>query len=307
MDRKEILRRVNSSEAYDMKMEFGGFGRIDRTQPNIIKVEKYKEYNNNVSVTEKVKCNACLLAVSIYKEAYQFLREFAWRKKEITVPNYLQCKYLYELYLGDEIYVGDTMNTFSQMQKHIENSFPLIFGMEEEIRKRRESIWRELEIFAGLCHSAGNQIPVPHSLVTLRAGGYGNGDSWKLNMQKIYQAYQGRQKEGGIDDKPLMELLNPTGENKKKQMVSNCKAWLERFGTFNCFVNANFLEAFCDEDEDGDYLPKIFWAGDVWKTDVSSRVQLPNTELEMLKYLREINQMIRKRNQDIVNALLDEN
>lgn len=97
------------------------------------------------------------------------------------------------------------------------------------------------EAFFRLYHTAGNFIPAP--LEFQSRGGRPVCDYWDLTLACVYHYYTGIQY-------PLSWIVQNEG-------IPVCHRWLDSFGTWNGFVERNFLQDFIGPDG----TPKELWTG----------------------------------------------
>lgn len=99
------------------------------------------------------------------------------------------------------------------------------------------------EMFFSLCHTVGNFLPVPPAFQDRGSMQLPSHDYWDLALMCIYHYYSGIKY-------PLSWLV-------KADSIPVCHQWLDSFGTWNGFVEQNFLQDFIGPDG----TPKELWKG----------------------------------------------
>lgn len=300
---------------YDMKDEFSDLLKFNTSDSNLEKWKKYKSYKVDENSVYGIDCDVCCFAVSIYNEAFEFLKickSPTKQYKKISTKDLVSCciakkegglveiiplknifatdicytrEYKYQLILNTsnskEYYRGDVMTSFTNTFNHYNKNF-----------KENKNIEDEIEKLAKLYHTIGNMIPVPTGFNIGRAGSYAKFDYWDLTMMKIKEWYDDK-----TNDKPLNELLHNDLDS-----IMYCKKWLKHFDIWKDFVEKNHLEVFTESCEEEVYKPLPFWAEHSYESH-----DLPSDEKEFLKYLQLLNNLIIKRNSNIINLIEKQN
>ncbi|WP_373471413.1 DUF6994 family protein [Carnobacterium alterfunditum] len=297
---RSLLFKDDKAVIYDMKDEYKNKKVLDivESDTNIIKWEKYKQYNP-AHDKDSIDCDVCELAVYVYHKSWRFLKERKVNANRPTKqykekPNYYVRNHKYQLvinhYKEKEYYRGDTMTSFKNTHNHYKKHF-----------ESNDKIKEQIEKFAKLHHTIGNMIPVPSYFNSERSGNFARYDFWDLTMRQIKKWYKDR------DDKPLKQLLNPDGNNKEEEKsIALCKKWLNYFTCWNDFVKKNYLQNFIQlvegdellKDEDGEYIPLVFWTNHSYE-----KFYLPLKPEIFYEYLRILNDTIEKRNEAILLEL----
>lgn len=154
---------------------------------------------------------------------------------------------------------GDTMTS---LQHSLNSSIRLIETEEERQRRGRKRISlayqiellsstsdflartgkiKGLDSFAVLYHTIGNMIPVPPMFNASRSN-FGADDYWDVTLMKIKEWYDSR------DRATLAALLHKKEESD--QAVETCEKWLTWFGSWNGFLEKNYLNDFVDRNNE---------------------------------------------------------
>ena len=189
-------------------------------------------------------------------------------------------RYVYLCYEKDpRYYDGKRGNGFAGGQGSLSQSLQIFMNIAEE--EREEKFIKEgkkdvdvkcLKEFIECNHTLGNFIPVPFE----RNGGSFNkpraattNDFWDLTLYRIYCWYGKNTDMNKVEfekcdcekNKDLCDLLGNDCKNAKL-----CIQWLKAFGSWDKFVEDNFLEMYVvknEADEDNKYgIPKPLWCND---------------------------------------------
>ena len=300
---------------YDMKDEFSNLLKFKENDSNLDKWRKFKSYKVDENSVYGIDCDVCELAVFIYNKTFDFLKKCKRPTKQyskISIKDLLNCcitkkvegslveiipftnvfetdicytrEYKYQLIVntphGKEYYRGDVMTSFANTYNHYIKNFSDNKHIEDEIEKLAKNH-----------HTIGNMIPVPTGFNSGRAGRYAKYDYWDLTMMKIKEWYDYKE----TNDEPLIELLH-----NDLNAIKYCKNWLTHFGAWKDFVEKNYLKAFTDEG--AVYKPLQFWSGHSYDSP-----NLPSDENEFYSYLQLLNNLVKKRNIEILNLLNKQN
>ena len=202
-------------------------------------------------------CDVCEEMTTSYLKAYHWLDGYWSEQQPSTAVKY-------EVTNGDITYRGDTMTSagipiknyiqlkMSGQSKIQGNMWELYFLRNMEKIKLSPEAGRFLQ----LTHSIGNFIPVPSGFNTGRSGEYAKWDSWDLTLTQIFQWYTDNSNMTDICNHGALERLFTYAKNKESA-IQYCEAWLQLFGTWENFVNENYLVAFLDKIG----VPKKFFLG----------------------------------------------
>ena len=105
-------------------------------------------------------------------------------------------------------------------------------------------------------HTVGNHCPVPRFFNAARSG-YNNSehDFWDLTLMKIKEYYDCDKSTETVSRIIGDELLHHSGN------AIACKEWLDFFGNWKTFVDANFFNVYVDNE----YNVRPFWEGHSWE------------------------------------------
>ncbi|MBU5435916.1 hypothetical protein [Pseudoflavonifractor sp. MSJ-37] len=116
--------------------------------------------------------------------------------------------------------------------------------------------------FMEVVYTIGNFIPAPSAFQSRGSGP--SKDYWDLALMCIYNYYQ---RKSGDDRKNeastqtySLEWLLVHGE-KTSNNAEECKSWLERFKTWEGFVEQYFMQPFLENDKKPGSPPKELWEG----------------------------------------------
>ena len=87
-------------------------------------------------------------------------------------------------------------------------------------------------------HTLGNYIPVPKGFNVARSGIFASHDMWDITLEKIKQYYDTKQKSNNFSEslEIILELLH------MKDTIKSTINWLDKFGSWENFVEQNFLK-----------------------------------------------------------------
>lgn len=136
-------------------------------------------------------------------------------------------------------------------------------------------------------HTLGNFIPTPFNTErTARTKDY-----WDLTLRRIYKWYCAKSEEDKNDE--LHNLLLD-----KENVVEGCRQWLLAFGTWDNFVEMNYLQDFVNVDANGICgAPKELWEGHF------SKALLPENEEDIKQFYTNASSWIRSRGNCMIIAL----
>lgn len=291
---EKLLKKLQGAEPYDIKQEFIGFGRM-KGGDALALLREYENYNNGVSIAEKIDCCNSLLAMNVYENVYWFLEGYRRKKLEYNSPNYYQCNYIYGLYQGEAEYKGVLLNSYD-----VSSLCETTQMKGKELSEDDISLRAELEKYVTYYHSIGNMIPVPSRIWSFNNNSF---VSWNDVLNKIYRAFVDSEDNINPAKEPLAEIWKHIVDN---EILEDCMKWLSNFVneegyiSFSTFVKSNFLEMYCDERE-GEYIPTNTTLCKLGPTELISGEGLTKTEL--LKLLKKLNELIKARNDKIVEFL----
>lgn len=148
-----------------------------------------------------------------------------------------------------------------------------------------------LQRFARNYHTLGNFIPIPLYFNVARSGCMSRYDSWDLTLGCIFRWYK-RNVSSLVetDDASLKQLFKYSWDQDVS--IHHCKIWLQRFGTWDHFVESHELQDFVNA-QTGDVEtyenPIVFYAGH------SLDNPLPQNETDLLTFLNTVNETIESR------------
>lgn len=131
--------------------------------------------------------------------------------------------------------------------------------------------------FINTYHTLGNFIPFPADCNSPRGTGITR-DYWDLTLNYIYIYYLC--KESDNEKEAKKSVINICGQEK----VEIFTEWLDKFGSWNIFVNKNYMSAFIKDNGE----PKELWEG-----HFNGKV-LPDAE-QCNQYFKNANEWIEKR------------
>lgn len=186
-------------------------------------------------------------------------------------------RYVYLCYKEDpKYYAGKQGNGFVGCQGSLSQSLQIFMDIAEE--EREEKFIKEgkndadvkcLKEFIKYNHTLGNFIPVP---CETEGGSFNKpraattNDFWDLTLYRIYCWYEKNDNMDEVEietcdcvkNKDLCDLL---GKNCKN--VKLCVQWLKAFGSWNKFVEDNFMDMYVVNKGNKEYgIPKPLWCND---------------------------------------------
>lgn len=210
--------------------------------------KKYNEYKKNRIFDGLVDPDSnCRLLRDIYKDLWED-------------------KYPYDFTCKKESFIyGDTMNSantifnkFARLSPY-GNSVPdkgilgviSLYYADTDFKKYLDKS-KELVNFINVYHTIGNYIPVPKGVNVWKANTFN--DCFDLFLAYIYNYYN------------ASEILNRNENSNislKGTVFKNIKGWLDEFGSWDDFVEKNYLSPFVRPGEDGKAYgkPKELWEG----------------------------------------------
>lgn len=165
---------------------------------------------------------------------------------------------------------------------------------EKICNKAGEEAEKQLSRFLGCWHMLGNYCPVPRHFNSARSGQYAVHDYWDLTLLKIQEYYKKRDKEDEVWKILGEELLHGKGN------ALACKLWLDYFGSWENFIEKNYMQDFVDADIEDGYKVKLFFEGHSWNKPKPEKLD------EFKELFEKSSKMIEKRTERIVNALIEE-
>lgn len=143
-------------------------------------------------------------------------------------------------------------------------------------------------------HTLGNYIPVPPGFNAARSGMYASHDMWDLTLMKIRDYYHEKNRcQFSKEQKELLELLH------FYDTVESTKNWLDAFGSWENFVDKNYLkkEDGLDNYVNSDYTIDPFFE----EKHCFDYPELKRKE-DYLEYFKRITQIIEDRSKIIKKA-----
>lgn len=232
-------------------------------------------YKFSVDNGQGVDCDAALRSTVIYQLVFGY-------GDAMKIVPYEGC---YRLEGDGLILRGDTMNSYATtVREYLRSYAHEIESVEEFLNKKEKDAWEvhncskknweicvlehydyfegilleEARTFFKLYHTVGNFLPAPRGFNNNR-GGYPSCDYWDMALMCIYHYYSG-----------IKYPLNWIAEPDKpatvykfrpyclpENSIPDCHQWLDSFGTWNGFVEQNFLQDFIGPDG----TPKELWKG----------------------------------------------
>lgn len=141
-------------------------------------------------------------------------------------------------------------------------------------------------------HTLGNYIPVPSGFNRARSGNFINYDMWDLTLVKIKEYYEaikeGRRIKFDEIECSLLELLH------FKDAIVATQAWLDAFGTWENFVDKNYLKASKEEGFDN-YVDENYEIDDFFTNIHSFDKPMLMSKEDYLEYFKKITRVIKGR------------
>lgn len=251
---KQKLNTISNNHNYDFKMEFKQYFE----DKNIVFDDSLSDLEKNVIYRlhgGAKDCDCCALAKYIYKHLWNF-----------DINNFR--------------YIGETMTSFwtpfkkylifnEQLPKKggIKTFGPIILKNKDIIES---SLSRNAQKYLNLSYTLGNFIPVPEHFNVERSGLFARWDSWDLTMLAIYNWY----KDNNLIIKTNLTTVNKTNDSALEMLfekkckndklirsIGNCKEWLLIFGSWNNFVEQNYLQDFVHSENQTFGEPIMFFDG----------------------------------------------
>lgn len=195
---------------------------------------KYQENNNLIIVHSDTMTSAQTLLGNYYKQKGSQDKTLDWLKYKEKNPN---AKYCSDVAM---------MNIVGAIEKGSKD-YPVFKKLFlDDTSKACE--------FIKYYHTIGNYIPVPEYFNKSRSN-YGKHDRWDLTLGKIYEYYHSNNKE-----KVIRELLHLTIANTRSNLkvIKATERWLNEFGTWQAFVEKNYLQDFVLENKEDYPIKKVF-------------------------------------------------
>ena len=145
----------------------------------------------------------------------------------------------------------------------------------------------DAEALMNVYHTIGNYIPVPNRVNTWKANAFK--DYFDLFLVFIYNYYNA---------KNILVENDYSCIKLKGTMVEEFDNWLDKFGSWNTFVEKNYLKNFVKKNNDGTYgKPKELWKGHF------GGAVLPGTTDQCNEYFKNAHDWILKRGRIMVEAM----
>lgn len=203
------------------------------------------------------ECDCCQGVTEFYKEAYRWLNNYVCEPAQTSKG--------YQLRYENTIFKGDTMTSvFTPLKEY----FKLKYGIEKTTSETEdwETFWlnnlweaesgklREADViiqfpyyvneFICACYCCANFLPVPQGFNTGRSN-HGRWDSWDLTLHQIYQWYLDNPNPKNAcapDNRALEELFRHA--SNREDTIQHCTEWLTAFGSWENFVEQNYMQSF---------------------------------------------------------------
>lgn len=151
--------------------------------------------------------------------------------------------------------------------------------------------------FMNIYHTIGNFMPIPENCNAPRGRSIIK-DYFDINLYCIKKY---------IDTKDKMWVRRIMESDLRKEMSHSSKKyiqWLDKYNTFNDFIETNYLQDFCDRDKD-DYYPRELWKDHfVNIDDLSEYNALPKNADQCLDYFESATNMIKLRSERLIKELI---
>ena len=145
----------------------------------------------------------------------------------------------------------------------------------------------DAEALMNVYHTIGNYMPVPNGVNTWKANAFK--DYFDLFLVFIYNYYNA---------KNILVENDYSCIKLKGTMVEEFDNWLDKFGSWNTFVEKNYLKNFVKKNNDGTYgKPKELWKGHF------GGAVLPKTTGQCNEYFKNAHDWILKRGRIMVEAI----
>lgn len=164
--------------------------------------------------------------------------------------------------------------------------FKDMFNNKDKYLKYNKKVFHNQEVinFIKYYHTLGNYIPVPKGFNEYRAGFYASHDMWDITLEKIKEYYDEKLKISKSLE-PILELLHISNNT-----INNTIIWLDSFGSWENFVDCNYLK---EENNHKNYVNKNYKINKLAEHNFLN----PNlkSEEEYLNYFKKITEIIRGR------------
>lgn len=242
----------------------------------------------------KFDCDVSYLAMLQYAIAFPYVRRKGGEIQEQPYSRGIK----FELTGSKFKYRGDTMNSYATTIHEYLNIAAANSKVNWEIcmldphQCLNSIISKDARLFIELNHTIGNFIPVPFvnknkafNVPRGRRKG-ATKDYWDLALMAIYEYYTNNSEEW------LTHMLGNT-EN-----VALCKVWLDGFQSWCCFVRANYMEPFVNENYG---KPK-----ELWKGHFAHPERLPKYPEQFSEFFINASDWIRERGTLIAQVIIGE-
>lgn len=254
------------------------------------------------------ECDCCQGVTKFYKTAYRWLDNFVCEPLTPTSEKYHLCH-------ENIIFKGDTMTSvFTPLKEYfklesgvrctssetedwytfwLNNMWEAEFGEPRETTVSIRFPYFVTE-FICACYCPANFLPVPQGFNAGRSN-YGKWDSWDLTLHQIYQWYldnPSSQRTYTTNDQALMKLFKYA--SSKEDTIQHCTEWLIGFGSWENFVEQNYMQSFLLPDGS----PKRFFENHTLE------YELPKTLNEYEEFFKNAVSCITERG-NIMNKSLD--
>lgn len=282
----EIIADLEEQEFVDYDVKEEAEQKYSNEHGYRAKIEEYKQAKDGFDA------DVSLFSMVSYALAFPYILELKnevgkqEEKKKIIRHNKEQ---KYEIMFSDNAeqvaFHGDTMNSFQTIVAKADEWG----GLEKEI-----------EDYAKWVHTIGNFIPTPHYYNGKNSGNVNSArysstkDFWDITLYWIYEWYQ-HQKKGDKKDKDFLKALL----GKNKNVIVPGEYWLQRFDSWDSFVEQNYMQDFVtgSENEKGKFgKPIEFWPGHFAGV-------LPKTKEQCQEFLEKVPKLIERRGKRIVSQL----
>lgn len=189
---------------------------------------------------------------------------------------------------------GDFENVRTRIKEKQQYSLRLCIELYLKDKNKFKEKLGSMENFLNHWHMLGNYCPVPRDFNSARSGRHAVHDYWDLTLLKIQEYYKKRDKEDEVWKILGEELLHGSGN------VLACKLWLDYFGSWENFIEKNYMQDFVDVDIEDGYKVIRFFKGHSWDNPK------PKNLNEFEDLFRKASEMIEKRTERIVKALIVE-
>lgn len=112
-----------------------------------------------------------------------------------------------------------------------------------------------LKKFLSIYHTLGNFIPFPVGCNPTRGCGT-TCDYWDLTLKHIYEYYKIKDSDKTEDAAVIIQKICKN-TSKIPDAETNLKKWLDKFGSWESFIDENYMSPFVDENGE----PKELWEG----------------------------------------------